>query len=201
MKKQRIFALSITLSITSLWSQEPQVARVTLQKIFSNLGPSTSPYSDEGALVSGPNNTGFTFSEGVALPFTPKTDAHVKQVRAGLQYYGGANQLNVSLYSDDDGTPGTLLAGPVTVPDLPAVGSCCTLAVATFHSSVAVSSGVQYWVVANTPSSGTGSDFYGTWAYVPPPSARYATDFNSGGWYLQTPQTEEPAGAVYGTIP
>lgn len=69
---------------------------------------------------------------------------------------------------------------------------------ANLPAPVAVTSGTQYWVVADTPSTGTGSDFYGDWAFVPPKSL---LGWNTGGGWLLFPGDEEPAGAVYGTIP
>lgn len=179
-----------------------QAAPDTLQKIFSNLGPSTSAYTSyTGWSLLGPNNTGDPgFTQSVAMPFTPKANAHVQRVRVAVSYAGsGANQVNLSLYSDASGVPGTLLAGPVTVTNLPSFGSCCQTTVANFPS-LAVTAGTQYWVVADTPSTGTGSDLYGVWDFVPP--TKYMFGINVGsGWFSDPALLEEPAGAVYGTIP
>jgi hypothetical protein len=169
----------------------------SLEKIFSNLGPSTQAYSSGGWWVAGPTNTaGFTPQQFVALPFTPKADSHVKQVRVAVQYYGpGANQVDLSLYSDSNGGPGSLLAGPVTVTNLTQYPACCTLTVANFEPKVAVTGGQQYWVVANTPSSGAGSDFFGVWCVTVAPTVGIDTGSGWGAYH------EAAAGAVYGTIP
>jgi hypothetical protein len=88
-----------------------------LTKIFSNLGPATSAYSADGFIVEGP---AYGDPEFVGMPFTPKADYNVEQLRAAVQYCGsGANQVELSLYSDADGVPGVSLAGPVTVKNLP----------------------------------------------------------------------------------
>lgn len=134
-----------------------------------------------------------------ALPFTPKSDSHVLMVAAALQYTSGANQVNVSIYADSAGAPGALLAGPVTVVNLSSFGTCCSLAVADF-ASVAVSGGTQYWVVADTPLTGTGSDFLGAWDIVAKPTYPLASD-TDGVWYGWTDLTSVPAGAVLGTVP
>jgi len=170
-------------------------------KIYSNLGPPTSAYYGLGFWqIYGPNNPYGGSTQFVALGFTSGANAHVKQVRAAVLYIAGTNQINLSLYADSNGIPGALLAGPVTVTNLPTYGSCCQLAIANFPISVAITAGTQYWVVANTPSSGTGSDFFGTWNYVPL-SKQVLSAYSPGGWTTSQAPIEEPAGAVYGTIP
>ena len=171
-----------------------------LQKIFSNLGPATSAYSNGGWNLDGPTSLAGS-SQFMAMPFKPKANAHVSQIRAAVQYSGsGANQVNLSLYSDVSGAPGVLLAGPVTVKNLPTFFTCCELATANIPST-AVTAGTQYWVVADTPSTGTGSDFYGVWAFVSPSKSLVGADLGGGGWFSFGAAIQEPAGAVYGTIP
>lgn len=178
----------------------PQEAPAGLRKIYSNLGKSRpNLYLDNyGWGVTGPNSIQ-GYAEFVGMPFTPKSDSHVSQVQVAVQWNGtGANQVNLSIYWDLNGVPGMLLAGPVTVTNLPDFGTCCTLAVANF-SPLAISGGVRYWVVADTPASGTGSDFMGSWDFVVqgkiPPMA-----YGGSPWYL-FPTLEEPAGEVLGSIP
>ena len=171
-----------------------------LTKIFSNLGPAKSAYEPDSWILTGPNSA-FGSSEFIAMAFKPKASAHVSQVRAAVQYNGsGANQVNLSLYSDVNGAPGVLLAGPVTVKGMPSFYTCCKLAIANF-ASVAITAGPQYWVVADTPLTGTGSDFDGVWAFVPYSKSLVGADDNSGGWFSFRAAIQEPAGAVYGTIP
>jgi len=172
-----------------------------LKKIYSNLGPKNDAYLDsDGWSITGFNSFGGdNYAFEIGLPFTPKSDSHVSQARAALQYDGlGANQVNVSIYSDVGGVPGSLLAGPVTVSNLPDFGTCCTLVVASF-TPLAVSGGTQYWIVANTPVSGEGSDFVGVWDwnYQPLP---FAGSNGVNGWFAEIGNTW-PAGAVYGTVP
>ena len=176
----------------------PQEAPAGLKKIYSNLGKSkTDLYNDiNGWIVSGPNAAGTEF---IALPFTPKSNSHVSQVQVAVQWNGwGANQVNLSIYGDSGGLPGTLLAGPVTVTNLPDAGTCCLLAVASF-TPVAVTAGTQYWVVADTPLTGTGSDFYGVWDLTVKRVIPMALSYGSS-WYGFNAD-ELVAGAVLGTIP
>ncbi len=177
-----------------------QEAPAALAKIYSNLGTKTDAYNDtENWIISGPNSS-IGFAESLGLPFTPKSNSHVSQVQVAVGYAGtGANQVNLSIYGDSGGVPGTLLAGPVTVSGLPALGTCCTLAVANF-SPVAVTAGTRYWVVADTPLTGTGSDFYGAWDWVAKPFIPMASNFKGGPWY-ESNADSLVAGEVLGTIP
>jgi len=170
----------------------------TLTRIYSNLGTKTDLYNCcSGWSINGPD--GPYSLQFFALPFTPKSDSHVLMVGAALQYVSGANQVNLSIYADSAGAPGELLAGPVVVVNVPPAGTCCSLAVASFPS-VAVSGGAQYWVVADTPQTGTGSDFEGGWDIVAKPTYPLASD-TGGGWIGWTDLTTVPAGAVLGTVP
>jgi hypothetical protein len=176
----------------------PQEAPTGLQVIYSDLSSSkTDLYLDDrGWLVSGPDSG--QQPESIAMRFTPKSNSHVLQVAVALQYGGGANQMNLSIYGDTGGAPGTLLAGPVTVKDLPGAGTCCTLAVADF-SAVAVAGGTRYWVVADTPLTGTGSDSFATWDFVVgfiPVGSKCC----GSGWEVIDGDLR-PAGEVLGTIP
>jgi hypothetical protein len=175
----------------------PQEVPVALKTIYSNLGNKSDLYTCCGFILTGPNSS-FGFSSFTAMPFTPKSDAHVSQVQVAMQYRSGANQINLSIYSDSGGVPGTLLAGPVTVTNLPTHGTCCTLDIAGF-TPVAVIAGTQYWVVADTPLTGTGSDFQGEWALSPKPIIPSVFD-NGSGWYSVNVD-ELPAGEVRGTVP
>ncbi len=176
----------------------PQEAPAGLTKIYSNLGSSkTDLYNDlSGWVVWGPHSSsGGPFFVGI--PFTPKSNSHVSQVQVAVQYVGGANQVNLSIYGDTNGAPGTLLAGPVTITNLPNAGTCCHLAVANF-SPLAVTAGTRYWVVADTPLTGTGSDFSGMWNIVVK-TIPMGTDGGSG--WQPTNADVLAAGEVLGTIP
>jgi len=173
----------------------PQVAPAGLTVIYTNLGKKGDLYNCCGFILSGPNSAfGSVFT---AMPFTPKSNSHISDVRVAVQYSSGANQINLSIYDDSGGVPGTLLAGPVTVTNLPDTDTCCLLAVAAF-TPTAVSAGAQYWVVANTPLTGVGSDFYGTWE-----KAGKVIPFavNRGSSWFAGSADVLPAGEVLGTVP
>ncbi len=174
-----------------------------LVTIYSNLGPTTNAYNDSfGELVAGPASVaGLSFA--YALPFTPTTNAHVREVRAALSYIntGGATQVNLSIYSDASGVPGTLLAGPVTLTNLPEFGTCCTLPLAVLTSPLAVTAGTQYWIVADTPNSGTGDDFYGVWEFIYPKPFLQASNVGGFLWSQSFGGMEDAAAGIFGTVP
>jgi hypothetical protein len=176
----------------------PQETPAGLKKIYSNLGKSkTYLYVDTGGWAEAGPNSSAGFTQFVGMPFTPKSSSHVSQVGVAVEYISGANQVNLSIYGDAGGIPGTLLAGPVTVTNLPSFGTCCALAAADFPS-VPVTGAAQYWIVADTPLTGTGSDFNGAWDMV---VTVVPQGFDNGsGWYGAN-GLQEAAGEVLGTIP
>lgn len=175
-----------------------QEAPAGLVLIFGNLGPKTSAFTSGGWFVSGPN-----YSSGrhfVAMPFSPKANSTVTQVQVAIQYNAsGANQVDLSVYTDNAGKPGTLIGGPITITKLSNCCVCCTLTIGAFSPGVHVVAKAKYWLVADTPLSGTGSDFLGVWNWVPPAKTLVGT--NHTGWISFPAAIQEPAGAIYGTVP
>jgi hypothetical protein len=178
-----------------------QEAPEGLTTIYSSLG--TDPgylynYIDTW-LVSGPNSV-FGLADFIAMRFTPKSNSHISQVRVAVLYEGfGADQVNLSIHAENNGHPGKLLAGPVTVTKLPKGLTCCGLAVADF-ASVPVNGGTHYWVVADTPKTGRGSDFVGEWAGAVSPVLTLAGNVADTGW-MAFNGNGLPAGEVLGTVP
>lgn len=136
-----------------------------LYKIFNNLdlGNPTGLYNCcTGYIISGIDSV-FGYSYAEAMAFTPQQNAKITKVSAGISYYGdGANQVDISVYSDSKGVPGTLLATG-TVTNLQNFGSCCALATIKVTPPLAVSKGTQYWIVGDTPANGTGDDSIDVW--------------------------------------
>ncbi|MGD0192443.1 MAG: choice-of-anchor R domain-containing protein [Rhizomicrobium sp.] len=121
------------------------------QPIFSNIGfdyPNGLYFCCYGGTVSGP---GSQVGEQVwqAAAFTPSANATVSELDIGVGYVSGTNSVNVGLYSDASGVPGTALAS-ADVSGLGTFGSCCMTA--TLKKKVAVTAGTQYWVVISTDS-------------------------------------------------
>jgi len=186
---------------TSIVHVPPQEAPQDLTTIYSSLGtdPKNLYNNIDTWLVAGPNS-GAGLSAFIALPFTPESNSHISEVRAAVLWYGdGAEQVNLSIHADHKGHPGKLLAGPVTVTNLPKAFTCCQLAIANF-SPLSVSGGTQYWVVADTPLSGQGSDFLGEWAGAVYPVLPLSGNADQTGWVTFN-GNGLPAGDVLGTVP
>lgn len=167
-----------------------------LQKIFSNLGPPTNAYIANGYYVAGPNSA-LGSSQSVGLPFVATQNATAEVLAAAISWNSsGANEVNLSLYSDASGNPGTVLAGPVTVRRLPTFGTCCTVAKAVI-TPTPLTAGTVYWIVADLPSTGTGSDSEDVWDSVA--QLNIAADVADAGWFNFAANLT-PAGAVLGTL-
>jgi hypothetical protein len=180
----------------------PQEIPQGLTTIYSSLGTDPKNLYDyiDTWLVCGPNSP-VGLADFIAMPFTPQSDSHVSELETAVLYYGvGADQVNLSIHVDSKGKPGKLLAGPVTVTNVPPAFSCCQLAVADFSSPVSVKGGTQYWIVADTPTKGQGSDFFGEWAGAVSPVLMMAGDAAGTGWVAFN-GNGLPAGAVLGTVP
>jgi hypothetical protein len=171
-----------------------------LKKIYSNLGSKTDAYdASNGYFVSGPDNAFNGQMQDIAIPFTPKKNSTVTQVKLPLQYYGsGFNGALVAVYNDAAGVPGKLLAKK----ELKNFGNfgdgCCKLAIWKLTKGVKVKKGKQYWVVGTTDKKS--HDSINTWDFVFDDAAGdFAFQQDGGGWIMYNGSL--PAGAVYGTIP
>src|SRR5271163_46970 len=80
----------------------PQKVPESLKAIYSSFKSKTDLYNDTyGWAIS--------LEESVAVPFTPKSDAHLSEVRVPVKYIAGDNQVNVSIYAGPGSVPLTLL--------------------------------------------------------------------------------------------
>jgi hypothetical protein len=194
-------------------ASHPQSAHVTPSKditpaqkvpagskvIFSNLGSATNTYYiGNGWLVAGPASI-LGDSQFIALPFTPVADATVTEIDTAVGYDGsGANQFVLEFADDSSGSVGTVRARTI-ITNLPTFGTCCTLNGWKLKTPLSVTAGTQYWIVAVTPNTGTGDDFYGVWAFSNVDNFDY--DVAGGGWTSGIAFGGIPAGRVLGTIP
>jgi hypothetical protein len=173
-----------------------QETSATLQTIYTDFGPTTTDYFNDttGYYVLGPDNSVGDTEQAIGLPFTPKADAHVSQLQAAIGYISGTSAVDIGLYSDASGTPGTLLAAGHS-PNIPDFGACCTV-VSVAITPTAVTAGTQYWIVASSDDT-HGPDFTGVWQA----SNLYNISGNESqsGWF--TFSANVPAGAAKGTVP
>ena len=138
--------------------------------IFNNMANPCSPYTQTGPAcgyypVFGPiGDSAVSLFEYAATQFTPSasgaaTDARITVVQnQPIPSLGASGLLNVAIYSDANGAPGTQISQTATGLVAP---YCCNAAnlTAWFGQSVSLSAGVPYWLVV-TPGS---SDTYVGW--------------------------------------
>lgn len=159
--------------------------------IFTNLDHFFSqPYLPGNGWPIMGNNVLFSIEEWQALPFTPRTDVQVTSLKAALSHTSGTNLINLGIYSDSAGLPGSPLPGAQgSIADLPDSGQCCEFATLRLPGGgVALTGGTQYWLVAS-PDNVNAPDFQGLWqistnnlcAALFPKQSSFWTDF-TGDW-------------------
>lgn len=128
-------------------------ARANRTTIFSNLGPTQTDlfYTFAAAFLAGKSAADGN-EAWIALPFTPKVNCHAKTLAAAIQYVSGDMKIDLGIYSDNDGTVGTLLPnGQASTISIPTYPSCCDLTeVVLPGSGVALNAKTSYWLVAST---------------------------------------------------
>ncbi|HEY5048523.1 MAG TPA: choice-of-anchor R domain-containing protein [Rhizomicrobium sp.] len=149
--------------------------------IFSNIGfdyPNGLYFCCYGGTVSGPSSQ-LGSESWEAAAFTPTATGKVTELEIGVGYVSGTNSVNVGLYSDASGVPGTALAS-ADVTGLGTFGSCCMTAI--LKKRVAVTAGTQYWVVLSTDSTNT--NVWAAWNFNSTDQIDPVTEaYNSGtGW-------------------
>jgi hypothetical protein len=165
-----------------------------LQLIYSNLGTGTSVYNDTtGYYVTGTTSDILGTDQWIGLPFTPKSASHATAVEAAIGYEDGTERVILAIYSDNAGTPGTLLASGAS-STIPTFGTCCQL-VKVKIASTALTAGTQYWLVAMADDTNA-PDLTSVWQST---NQNIAGDVSQAGWF--TFGANVPAGAVAGTIP
>jgi hypothetical protein len=128
--------------------------------IFTNMGPTlTNLYNDTtGYYVLGSANSLGLGEQWIALPFIPRSNAHVTSLSVAVGSISGTNAVIVGIYSDNFGSVGTLIAQGES-KNIPVFGTCCGL-VSVSIPSTALTAGAQYWVVASADDTNA-PDFTG----------------------------------------
>jgi hypothetical protein len=205
-----LFVLVLACGTVLAQSHQPAIAHTTpskvvtptrdappaLAKIYSNLGPTaTDNYNDAtGYYILGPTNSEALSEQWIALPFKPKANSHVSELRVAVGLISGTPRIIVGLYSDNAGAVGTLLASaPAT--HIPAFGACCSLV--TVHiTSTAVTAATQYWIGVTTDDTNA-PDFTGV--FESSNDANTGGDESAGTWF--TFSNNWPAAEALGTVP
>ena len=165
-----------------------------LVKLYSNLGSKTDAYDDNLAWVVFGPDTGL--QQWMAMPFTPKANATVRQIKVAIGNEGGTNGVTLLLAADAGGVPGKTIH-KWEVKNLFTWGGCCSLDLAK-TSGLMVKKGTLYWIVAKTDS--TNSNAQDVWAYTWN-HAMGNISYNLGAGWKPYPNQVLSAYAVYGTKP
>jgi len=121
---------------------------------------------------------GFPFLIWQGNAFTPATSATATAISVGLgDLNSGHGSIQLSLYSDNAGVPGTAL-GTGTATNVQDYGTCCGATTATLSPGVALTAGTQYWVVVSTTAQDT--DIYGWNFNTTNMNAELAAEFCQG---------------------
>jgi hypothetical protein len=132
--------------------------------IFSNIGkkyPLGLYFCCSGATISGPDS-GLGFQSWPAMQFVPSINATVTELDVAVEWIEGTNEVDLGLYADAGGVPGTLLK-TFTATDLQSDGGCCGLAVGKDKEGIPVVGGTPYWVAVTTDKNGT--DTFASWEF------------------------------------
>jgi len=141
-----------------------QLPGKTPNVIFNNIGwkyPNGLYFCCYGDTISGSTSQiGQTF--WLAASFSPSEDATVKEIDAGVGWVSGANKVEITLYDDNGGVPGNVIAtGEASA--LGVFGDCCGLASMRIKGGAAVTGGSTYWVAVTT--DGAASNTWAAWNF------------------------------------
>ncbi len=144
--------------------------------VFNDFGAGNSYQSGIGNTVSAAGSlTGFLDEQ--AMAFTPSGNFTLSQIDVAIGHVSGTNSVMLSLNSDSGGLPGGAIES-WTLTSLPQFGMAGIFETVTPVSSVTLTSGTQYWVVA----SPIASDTWDAWNLNNTGSTNPAASNSGGGW-------------------
>jgi hypothetical protein len=132
--------------------------------VFSNIGtkyPLGLYFCCSGATVSGPDSE-IGFQSWPAMQFTPAADVSVTEIDVAVERITGTDEIDIGLYTDANGVPGTLLKS-FTATGLQGNGGCCGFAVGRDKQGIPIAGGTPYWVAVTTDTGAT--DTFGNWMF------------------------------------
>jgi hypothetical protein len=128
--------------------------------IFSNFNPDPSILYDGGTgwTIAGPSS-GAGEAYSVAMAFTSSGTYALTQIDVAIGLIIGTSSVDLALYSDSGGAPGSQL-GSWTITSLTDFGSCCSIESIFPGTSITLDAGAQYWLWASA-----GSDTFAAWSW------------------------------------
>jgi hypothetical protein len=193
-------------------TKEKGSPQASAKTIFSNLGKGSELFDPANGLqVSGPNSQPGT--QAVGFPFIPKTNINLEGMEVPIGWYSGLDSVEVCIYADVAGLPGTIVQC-VTVYNMYPFGggflypNCIWELPRPFYPWPCVClnvwpwdpfplfAGTRYWVVVypdpNEP------DFWGYWYLNYKHTEGEIATFNQATGTWQATKGIEPAIALYG---
>ena len=164
---------------------------------FATAYPGGLYFSGEGNTLTGP---GMPLNPGIAsaAQFTPTRSGIATDVYAAVGYLSGNSVVDVAIYTDNAGVPGSVLTS-VETKAWPIFGACCQVVQAKLASAVALTAGTPYWVVVSADAP-VRSSFSGAWAISTTNQVTdvlAGTNFDGAGWQSYATNTP-PAFAITG---
>jgi hypothetical protein len=139
-----ISLLALALCLTAF----PAMAQ---QTFFSDLGTGNDLYNDStGWTVSGTGTVGTSFT--AANLFTSLSSGSVSEIQLAVAYVTGTNAFYASIWTDNNGLPGTELWNAQNLSSSQPAGGCCGLVTVTGISGLSLTAGQQYFVVLGPES-------------------------------------------------
>jgi hypothetical protein len=132
--------------------------------IFSNVAnkyPLGLYFCCSGATISGPASQ-LGFQSWPAMQFTPATDISVTEIDAAVEWIEGTDAVDIDLYADAGGVPGTLLES-FKATNLEGNAGCCAFAVGKDSKGIPITGGAPYWVAVTSDANGT--DTFANWMF------------------------------------
>jgi hypothetical protein len=123
-----------------------------LTTIYSNLGAVDNVYDCCSALTSSGPKSNLHEAVEVANAFTPTANATITQVQIAVGHALGPKAITISIWSDNNGVPGTVIE-QWDWRTFSTLGGGCVLMTKNFTAGVPVSGGVQYWLVVGQPNA------------------------------------------------
>jgi hypothetical protein len=122
---------------------------------YNNFGPSYSFDQANGWGICG--SPACPLGISVAMPFRSAATGAVSQIDFAGYWIRGVNAVNVSLWTNDNGIPGTQIGSNWIVQNLPTMNDNSIVTISNI-ARVALSQGSSYlpWIQAADPSSGLG---------------------------------------------
>ena len=154
-----VFTAAVPSNSKASTTPAPDDGTVTIYDNLAEVYPKGLYNCCQGAIVSGPDSPGFT-EWWDAVAFTPSTNVSITEIELALGYESGTNQVILTLANDASGLPGTRIRSWI-LKDIPLAGTCCDLVTVNDNHGIAVTAGVQYWLMLTT--NGADRDAFFSW--------------------------------------